>query len=118
MKVVINTRFGGFGLSDQAFEKLLDRRKIAWEKQDNSYGTGVDYYHAGHLDDDEYYISTYDCTDNRTDSDLIAVVEELGEWSWGQYANLKIVEIPDGVEWYIEEYDGKEHIAEAHRTWE
>ena len=32
-------------------------------------------------------------------------------------AKLKIVEIPDDVEWIIEEYDGKEWIAEDHRRW-
>ena len=118
MKVVINKCHGGFGLSDKAFEMLLDRRKIAWEKQDNSYGTAVDYYHAGHLDDDNYYISQRSCTEDRADTDLVAVVEELGEQSWGQYAELKIVEIPDDIEWYIDEYDGMEHIAEHHRTWD
>jgi len=30
---------------------------------------------------------------------------------------LKIVDIPDGVEWEIEEYDGMEWVAEKHRTW-
>ena len=27
------------------------------------------------------------------------------------------VSIPDDVEWQIEEYDGMEWVAEAHRTW-
>jgi hypothetical protein len=27
------------------------------------------------------------------------------------------VDIPDDVNWYIEEYDGNEHVAERHRTW-
>jgi len=35
----------------------------------------------------------------------------------GTYSDLKVVEIPDGVNWYIEEYDGLEHVAERHRTW-
>jgi hypothetical protein len=48
---------------------------------------------------------------------LIAVVEELGEAANGWAASLKIVEIPDGVEWFIHEYDGREHVAERHRTW-
>jgi len=49
---------------------------------------------------------------------LIQVVEELGAAANGRCADLKIVEIPDDVEWTIEEYDGLEHIAEKHRTWE
>lgn len=119
-KVVINSEYGGFGLSDEAFEKLLDRKGIAWEKQMNSYGTAIDYYHAGHLDDDAYYLSYYDFFDydNRADPDLVAIVEALGKKSWGQYAVLKIVDIPDDVKWHIEEYDGLEHVAEDHRIWD
>ncbi len=44
-------------------------------------------------------------------------VETLGEKSNGACAELKIVEIPDNVEYSIEEYDGNEHIAEVHRIW-
>lgn len=58
---------------------------------------------------------------NRSHPLLIRVVEELGgkhrEGASGRCAELKIVEIPDGVEHEIEEYDGQEHIAEVHRTW-
>jgi hypothetical protein len=34
------------------------------------------------------------------------------------HARLKIIEIPDDIEWHIEEYDGLEHIDENHRTWD
>jgi hypothetical protein len=58
---------------------------------------------------------------DRSDTGLIQVVEELGSGhrtgASGACANLKIVEIPDGVEYEIVEYDGLEHIAEQHRTW-
>lgn len=30
---------------------------------------------------------------------------------------LRIVEIPDGTDYIVGEYDGSEHIAETHRTW-
>ena len=33
------------------------------------------------------------------------------------FAELEIVEIPDGVAWQIAEYDGFEHVAGKHRTW-
>ena len=56
--------------------------------------------------------------ENRTCPRLIQVVEELGcEAASGKLAKLAIVEIPDGVEWEIDEYDGIERIAEVHRTW-
>lgn len=54
---------------------------------------------------------------DRADPDLVRVVEEMGEAANGAHAKLAIVEIPDGVEWGIDEYDGIEHIAESHRTW-
>jgi len=47
----------------------------------------------------------------------VEVVEELGIKANGFCSELKIVEIPDDVEWIIEEYDGKEWVAEDHRRW-
>ena len=32
-------------------------------------------------------------------------------------SDLKVVEIPDDVEWEIEEYDGNEWVSEVHRCW-
>lgn len=59
----------------------------------------------------------YDRDVPRDDPDLVAVVEDLGRGADGQHASLEIVEIPADVEWEIAEYDGSEHIAEAHRVW-
>lgn len=53
----------------------------------------------------------------RDDPLLIQCVREMGEAANGSCADLKIVEIPDGVEWEISEYDGNEHIAQQHQTW-
>jgi hypothetical protein len=121
MKVVINRCFGGFGLSEKAFELLLQKKGIRFEKEDDlqypSLGI-VNYYHFGHLGDSEHYISHYDACRDRSDPDLVAVVEELGEEANSRYAELKVVEIPDSVAWHICEYDGIEHVAEDHRTWE
>lgn len=54
---------------------------------------------------------------SRENPNLIKVIETLGEKANGQFSQLKIVEIPDDVEWTIEEHDGAEWVAEKHRTW-
>lgn len=61
--------------------------------------------------------SLYSRPDNRTCPQLVQVVEELGDLADGSCAKLAVVEIPDGIDWEIEEYDGLEHIAEKHETW-
>lgn len=62
-------------------------------------------------------ISLEERPEDRTDKDLIEVVEKLGKQASGRCAKLEIVEIPDGVEYEIDEYDGIETIREKHRTW-
>jgi len=94
VKVVINTCFGGFCLSDKAVRRYWELRG---KKPDKDWWRG----------DLE-----------RNDSVLVQVVEELGENACGEFAQLKVVEIPDGVDYEINEFGGKEHIAEKHRTWD
>lgn len=55
--------------------------------------------------------------DNRADPILIHVIETLGDKANGSCAMIKIIEIPDGIQWEIGEYDGLEHIDEVHQTW-
>jgi len=118
MKVAINTCFGGFGISDEAFEKLLERKGIAFDKvEKESSFLGATYYQAGHAGNDDYYISNYDHCENRADPDLIAVIEEMGAAANSWAADIRIVEVPDDAKWHIHEYDGLEHVAEDHRTW-
>ena len=132
-KLVINVCFGGFGISDLAIERYAEIKEIKIYKSSEKAGCwGYTYYlcpeeeylkikkeDSGLLDRysriNELQFSDYDL--ERTDPILIQVVEELGEASFGPYSELKIVEIPNGVSYSIEEYDGNEHVAEAHRTW-
>ena len=53
----------------------------------------------------------------RTDPILIEVVEELGEKANGRFADLQVVEIPDGMEYTIDDYDGVETLHESVRVW-
>ena len=89
MKVLISTSYGGFSVSKLVYDYLC----IKWE---------------GH-----------GCTElDRSDPKLIEAVETIGvEAASGDYAELKIVEIPDDVAYSIAEYDGNEWVAEIHRTW-
>jgi len=91
MKVVINRRFGGFGLSDQARQLYAETKGIDPEE-------------------------VYDWEIERDDADLIRIVEQLGKQADGRCADLKVVEIPDGVKWYVHEYDGLEDVREG-RIW-
>lgn len=49
----------------------------------------------------------------RTDPRLVAAVEA----KLPGFDGLKAVDVPDDVDWVIEEYDGTEWVAERHRTW-
>ena len=158
MKIVINTCFGGFGLSPAGIKRWAELKgrpcyffaseagkmlqyvpirqedaedSILWTafdipnpnevlgRDDNWHGMTLDErkahndLHARH--------SLYDNSIPRNDPDLIRIVEEMGAGhrtgASGWAADLKVVEIPDGVDYEIEEYDGNEHIAEKHRTW-
>ena len=90
--IVINTVHGGFGLSEQAIEMFKKRAGVT---DPNWYGRDI----------------------ARDDPVLVTIVRELGVDADTRYAKLKIVEVPYGVDWTIEEYDGEEWVAEKHRTW-
>lgn len=138
MEVVINACFGGFGLSEAGY------RAYYWRKGKAVHRVGTSRLFAFYFDEPmpaefklpegEYFMprehpeyarynkwysehSLYANDIPRDDPDLIAVVRELGDKASGECASLEIVEIPDGVAWKIEEYDGNEHVAEEHRTW-
>ena len=102
MKVVINSCYGGFGLSKLAMESYAQRKGLQLGKWNQTFG-----FYEG--------VSGHDIP--RDDKDLVEIVESLGSLANGSCAELKVIEIPDGVNWYVEEYDGMEHIAERHRTW-
>ena len=49
---------------------------------------------------------------------LIEAIEKIGEnASSGDLAEIRIIDIPDNIEYEICEYDGIETIHEVHRSW-
>ena len=110
MKVVINSDYGGFSLSDEAIEAYAERKGIKLKKEKTTFGITLFTNIVTNEDFESRDIK-------RSDSDLVAVIESLGEKANGFAASLRVVEIPEDVDWYIEEYDGNEWVAEKHRTW-
>lgn len=100
-KIVINTCYGGFGLSKEALDHMRAHGSPIVFKE---YGLGDRHYY-GHSDL------------SRADPFLVAAVEALGIAAAGPYSDLKVVEIPSDVEWQIEDYDGVEWVSEKHRVW-
>jgi hypothetical protein len=90
-QIVINVCHGGFSLSDSAQARYRELAGIP--------------------------VAEYCWELDRSDIHLVHTVLELGEQANGRYADLKVVTIPDDVEWTVHEYDGTEWVAEAHRTW-
>lgn len=141
VKVVINDVYGGFGLSKEAMVRYHEIKGVPlWVEEDKKYGTlGIVHYwlvppeerinsrehdfHSMTLEERKAYNEAYSKQTiyerdfERDDPVLVQVVEELGEKANGKHASLKVVEIPDDVDWTIEEYDGNEWVAEVHRTW-
>ena len=134
-KVVINTCYGGFSLSYKAvllYFKLLGKPIYAFIQPNFDgkyepynptlhknrvihYSINPTLNEKGGINNKDYTYSEDIIT--RDDPILIKVVEQLKEQASGECSKLKIVEIPDYVDYIIEEYDGYEHIAEKHRTW-
>lgn len=136
MKVVINTCYGGFGLSPKATKRLakLEGRECYFFEQDfpekayipvsveqaSGYCTAFDIPNPNALRRSEEinrHLIHYSDSMDRSDPKLLQVVEELGKEANGDYAKLSIVEIPDGINWVIDAYDGIECVEEAHRSW-
>lgn len=85
MKLVINSDFGGFSISQEAKEWLLKK--------------GMTIEQIYELEEHE----------NRANKLFVQCVEELEERANGFCASLKVVEY-DKQPYYIEEYDGAEAV--------
>ena len=81
-KIVYNACFGGFGLSETAWERY---RELGGQET-----------------------SRYDI--NRADPVLVQVVEELGDAANTRFSDLRITELPVGTKYRIDEYDGNESV--------
>jgi hypothetical protein len=97
MQVVINTKqFGTFSISKKAIEYIQKKIKLKKDKQ------SISCY-------------AFDC--DRSNPLLIEAVKKFKNEANGLYCELKIVEIPDDIEWQVFAVNGVEVIREKHRVW-
>lgn len=135
MKIAINTTCGGFGVSIKGMLEIAKRKglKVYPYIDDPDYPHFSHHYVKADVNSNPLIVS-YSLKDagdktegsmyksgllwefrpsdykNRTDPDVIATIESLGEEADGQFGKLKVVEIPDGFDYMISEYDGAESV--------
>lgn len=129
MKVVVNNCYGRFGLSPKAKERYwglkgkqvffyvrergtpkarkasADANPLLVEALFKDYGPLVN---LAEVPREEFARSE---TIERHDPVLVRVVEEMGKAADGWGAQLTVMEIPDGVDYIILNYNGKESVA-------
>ena len=141
MKIVLNKCYGGFELSmlaQKEYLKLKGKKAFFYKQTKYKFNGEIEEYTR--IDDltkeifnthtytkdfgktftpakgnEKYYWYYRDI--ERTDIDLIEVVEKLKEKANGKCSELEIVEIPDDVSWELSDYDGIERVKETHRSW-
>lgn len=86
MKIVLNKNFGGFEIPKAVYKKMRD---LFWfdEKQTDEL--------------------------TRTDEKFVKAVEECQKEGTSGY--LRVIEIPDDMDWEIFDYDGLEYVYDKHR---
>lgn len=140
MKIAINKCFGGFSPSAFAYEEYMKRKgkkAFFYIQTKYQFRDKVDEYtrtptkdidkqmfHCMNKDlgkttsdlGNRHYVSLRD-EKIRVDPDFIKIVEKFGNKVNTQVSDIQIVEIPDGIKWKIDDYDGIETIHEEHRSW-
>lgn len=136
MKVILNKCYGGFCVSHKGYELYAQKKGISLYLYKNNYSKR-NYEKISERTSDNLFITYFtkdfwDCfnynkidwqyrlylgTEHREDPTLIEVIEELGEEASGRCGELVVVEIPDGMKYVIDEYDGFETLHEDVLTW-
>ena len=130
MKVAINRKvFGSFTPSQKAIIRMIELgapvKSPYIEHPSNDGFMVLDHQMTPPEDFDDdgwrppyrYQIWSEPCDGFHTNPIVIQVIEEFGEEASGHNSKLKVVEIPDDVEWYISDHEGCESVHEKHRVW-
>jgi hypothetical protein len=117
MKIAVNKCYGGFDMSEALFEKLIEKGVPHFTNW-GDIPKGNAPYVMEEGNDIFRFSSNLGDYEHRTNPILISAIEEVGiENASGSLGNIKIIEIPDGIDWEIDDYDGIETVREKHRSW-
>lgn len=137
-KVILNKCYGGFDVSKEAYMlyakkkgltlyiyecSFVKPRKIIYKKTNDELFIGHHLFTKDMGENIEITDENYDKYHlyldeaHREDPILIEVVEELGEKASGPFGDLKVVEIPDDLDYVIDEYDGIETLHQKVEEW-
>lgn len=137
MKVILNKCYGGFGVSQEAYELYAKKKGIELFAYKLDFKNGKPIYRKTDMSSSIFTITfTKDFGDyvelsddnsekyilelrgnHREDPVLIEVVEELGDRVNSPFSKLVVVDIPDGMEYEIDDYDGVETLHQKVETW-
>ena len=127
MKIILNKRYGcGFDVSNEAYELYAKKRGLKiypyyMDYRSHSYKKGtcpfgiIVYFTKDYgevVDENKIHWDTvfYLNSKHRDDPILVEVVEELGEKASGSCGYLVVFEIPDGINYVMNNYDGVETL--------
>lgn len=137
-KVILNKCYGGFDVSKEAYELYAKKKGLTLYQYESEYISDKKefvykratkeslFYHyftkdfgdCAYISNEEYEkYSLYLRDEHREDPVLIEVVEELGNKANGRFGELRIVEIPDDLDYVIDEYDGIETLHQRVQEW-
>ena len=126
VKVALNDEeFGRFGVSQEGMRYMVDRGYQPFGEPVAPYilasylERGLTLMERAPPQPEFLHFDVGNDVEERTDTLLIEMIETLGaERASGAFAKIRIAEVPDDVrDWDLVNVDGKEWIAEAHRTW-
>ena len=135
MKIILNKCFGGFGVSKEAHELYAKKKGLTlyWYEyvfNNGSYKRTTSYSRSDRAlikdfgdvvfkPNDDFWDYCLELDESRrTDFALIEVVEELGsERASGPCSKLVVVDIPDDLDYVIDDYDGIETLHQRVQTW-
>lgn len=122
--VVYNWCFGGFGYDESVVKWVRENEdSLKQEYNDDDVEELADETISGEMYDDGSgpklnYLNN--CSGASRDNELLATIvsgdTEYTGTVGAKYSELYVAEVPDGVDWVIDEYDGQETVKEKSRT--